>query len=416
MTPSAAHFNATPFPRARTLLLAAALAAMVLPSAASASPARPAPEVSRPTAAPTSSTIDLVKVADVTDPVLAISPKGDNARLFIVLKGGTIRIVKNGTLRSTPFLNISGKVSRGSEQGLLGLAFHPNFATNRRFYVNFTNTSGNTVVRRYRASASNPDVVEPGSGRTILKIQQPYSNHNGGMIAFGKDGYLYIGTGDGGSGGDPGNRAQSKSSLLGKILRINVNGKTATKNYRIPSSNPYVGRPGRDEIWQRGLRNPWRWSFDRSTDALWIGDVGQNKYEEVDRVTWTSSGPGKATNWGWRVMEGNHCYNPASGCNTTGKKRPLVEYSHGSNGRCSVTGGYVYRGSDVAALRGWYVYGDYCSGEVWAVSATASRPASPVRLLGTGSGRLISGFGQDASGELYLCDLANDAVYQIVAN
>ncbi len=414
--PPAARLVAGP---ARGLLATAigvALAATMLPGAASASPA-PAPvTAAAATAAPTASTIRLVKVADVPDPVLAISPKGDNARLFIVTKGGRIRIVKNGTLLPTAFLNISSKVSKGSEQGLLGLAFHPNFATNRRFYVYYTNLSGNTVVRQYKASTANRDVAASGSARTIIKIKQPYSNHNGGMIAFGQDGYLYIGTGDGGSAGDPGNRAKDKGSLLGKMLRIDINGKTAKKNYRNPSSNPYVGRPGRNEIWQRGLRNPWRWSFDRSTDALWIGDVGQGRYEEVDRVKWTRSGPGRATNWGWRVMEGNHCYKPASGCNTSGKKRPLVEYSHGSNGRCSVTGGYVYRGSAIPALRGWYVYGDYCSGEVWAVSAGAKRPARPVRLLGTGSGRLVSGFGQDASGELYVCDLANDAVYRIVAS
>ncbi len=416
MTRFAASSIQLPVRGVRALALATALAATVLPGAASASPA-PAPErVATPTAAPTASTIRLVKVADVTDPVLAISPKGDTARLFIVTKGGRIRIVKDGSLLSTSFLNLSTKVSSGSEQGLLGLAFHPSFASNRRFYVDYTNLSGNTVVREYKASASNPDVVEPGSGRTIIKIKQPFSNHNGGMIAFGKDGYLYIGTGDGGSAGDPGNRAQDKDKLLGKMLRIDVNGTTRKKHYRIPASNPYVGRPGRNEIWQRGLRNPWRWSFDRSTDALWIGDVGQARYEEVDRVKWTSSGPGKGVNWGWHVMEGNHCYHPASGCNKSGKKRPLAEYSHSSNGRCAITGGYVYRGSAIPALRGWYVYGDYCSGEVWAVSAGASRPASPVRLLGTGSGRLISGFGQDASGELYLCDLSADAVYRIAAS
>ena len=399
----------------RAVVLTVALTAAVLPGAVSASPA-PAPERPAPgTAAPTASTIRLVKVADVSDPVLAISPKGDRARLFIVTKGGRIRIVKNGTLLPTAFLNISSKVSKGSEQGLLGLAFHPNFATNRRFYVNYTNANGNTVVRRYRASASNPDVVERGSGRTIIKIKQPYSNHNGGMIAFGKDGYLYIGTGDGGSGGDPGNRAQARD-VAGQDAPHQRQRQDREEALPHPVSNPYVGRPGRNEIWQRGLRNPWRWSFDRSNGNLWIGDVGQGRYEEVDRVKRTSSGPGKAVNWGWRVMEGNHCYNPASGCKKSGKKRPLAEYSHSSNGRCAITGGYVYRGSTIPALKGWYLYGDYCSGEVWAVSATASRPASPVRLLGTGSGRLVSGFGEDASGELYLCDLADDAVYRIAAN
>jgi glucose/arabinose dehydrogenase len=400
--------------RAGLAMAASALLLSMLPASATAG-IGPAPITDGGVlSAPTSSTIRLVKVADVAKPVLVTSPRDGTDRQFIVGKGGRIRVIENGTLLSASFLDISRSVSTGSEQGLLGLAFHPSYSTNRKFYVNYTDTNGNTVVREYKASSSNRNVVESGSGRTILRITQPYSNHNGGMLAFGRDGYLYIGTGDGGSAGDPGNRAQSIDSLLGKILRINVNGTTSTRAYKIPSSNPYVGRSGRDEIWQRGLRNPWRFSFDRSSGSLWIGDVGQKRYEEVDRAIRTTSGPGKAVNWGWRVMEGRHCYKPSSGCSTTGKKKPLVEYSHSSNGRCAVTGGYVYRGSAIPALTGWYIYGDYCSGEVWAVSAGASSPATPVRLLGTGSGRLISGFGEDASGRLYLCDL-NGAVYRIVA-
>ena len=400
--------------RSAAALLGAVLASSLLPGPAAALSVPSVPPVASVVAAPTSSTVRLVKVADVASPVLATSPRDGTNRLFIVSKAGRIRIVKNGTLLSTSFLNLSSQVSKGSEQGLLGLAFHPGFKTNRKLYVNYTNTSGDTVIREYRASSSNPDVVAAGSGRTILRIAQPYSNHNGGMLAFGRDGYLYIGTGDGGSSGDPGNRAQDKGSLLGKMLRINVNGSTSKRNYLIPSSNPYVGKAGRDEIWQRGLRNPWRFSFDRSTGSLWIGDVGQGRYEEVDRAVRTSSGPGKAVNWGWRVMEGRRCYRPSTGCNTSGKKLPLVQYSHASNGRCAVTGGTVYRGSAIPALRGWYVYGDYCSGEVWAVSAGASSPASPVRLLGAGSGRMVSGFGEDDAGELYVCDL-NGSVYRIVA-
>ena len=394
------------------LLTAAVMLAGLLPATASAAIA-PAPITGGSTAAaPTSSTIDLVKVADVNAPVLAIGAGDGSGRLFIVEKGGRIRIVKNGNLLATPFLDISSSVSRGGEQGLLGLAFHPSFETNRKFYVNFTNTAGNTVIREYKASSTNRDRVASGSARTLLKITQPYSNHNGGMLAFGRDGYLYIGTGDGGSAGDPGNRAQSLNSLLGKMLRIDVNGRTSTKPYRVPGSNPYVGRAGLNEIWQRGLRNPWRFSFDRSNGNLWIGDVGQNTWEEVDRAVRTSSGPGKAINWGWRVMEGRHCYQPASGCNTSGKKKPLVEYKH-TDGRCSITGGYVYRGSAIPALRGYYVYGDYCTGEVWAVASGASAPAAGIRLLDTP--RAIAGFGQDDQGELYLCDLGGDAVYKIVA-
>jgi glucose/arabinose dehydrogenase len=395
------------------LLAATALLAGLAPATGSAA-ILPVPITGAATtaAAPNGSTIALAKVADVTAPVLAISAGDGTSRLFIVEKGGRIRIVKNGSLLATPFLDISGSVSRGGEQGLLGLAFHPAFETNRKFYVNFTNTSGNTVVREYKASSSNPDRTASGSGRTLLQIGQPYANHNGGMLAFGRDGYLYIGTGDGGSAGDPGNRAQSIKTLLGKMLRIDVNGTTSTKPYRIPRSNPYVGRPGLNEIWQRGLRNPWRFSFDRSNGNLWIGDVGQGTWEEVDRAVRTSTGPGKAVNWGWRVMEGRHCYKPSTGCNTSGKKKPLVEYKH-ADGRCSVTGGYVYRGSGIPALRGYYVYGDYCTGEVWAVAAGASAPATGIRLLDTS--RMISGFGQDDRGELYLCDIAGGGVYRIVA-
>jgi len=394
-------------------ILGAGLLASMLPGAAAAATMPTAMTDGATADAPTGSTVRLVKVASVTRPVLAIGARDGTNRLFIVEKGGRIRIVKNGTLLASSFLNVSASVSKGGEQGLLGLAFHPSFKTNRKFYVNYTNTSGDTIIREYKASPTNPNVVQSGSGRTILKIAQPYANHNGGMIAFGRDGYLYIGTGDGGSGGDPGNRAQSTSSLLGKMLRINVNGRTSTRNYLIPSSNPYVGKPGLNEIWQRGLRNPWRFSFDRSTGSLWIGDVGQGRYEEVDRAIRTTAGPGKGINWGWRVMEGNHCFNPSSGCSTTGKTRPLNEYSHASTGGCAVTGGYVYRGAAIPALRGWYVYGDYCNGQVWAVSAGAGRNTTPVDLLSTGM--MISGFGQDDAGELYLCDL-NGAVYRIVAS
>jgi len=399
----------------RLTVVAAMAIAASLPSPVAASTQT---AVTGGTAAPAALTSTSVKLTVVTSavsqPVLATSARDGTGRLFIVEKTGKIRIVKDGSLLATPFLDLSASVSNGGEQGLLGLAFHPSYKTNRKLYVNYTDRSGNTVVREFRASTTNPDRVAGSTGRTIIRIAQPYANHNGGMIAFGRDGYLYIGMGDGGSGGDPGNRAQSTSTLLGKMLRINVNGKTSTRNYTIPSSNPYVGRTGRDEIWQRGLRNPWRFSFDRANGNLWIGDVGQNKYEEVDRAVRTTTGPGRAINWGWRVMEGFHCYRPATGCSTSGKKNPLLEYSHASDGRCAVTGGYVYRGKAIPALAGWYVYGDYCSGEVWAVPGTASSKPTPVRLLGTGSGRLVAGFGQDDAGELYLCDF-NGTVYRIDA-
>ena len=415
MTPATRAFPAL-HRHLRIAVLVAMTIATALPSPTAASVAGvPITGVGPSPAAPTSSTVKLTVVTSaVTQPVLVTSPRDGTNRLFIVEKTGRIRIVKSGSLLSQPFLDISGSVSKGGEQGLLGLAFHPGFKTNHKFYVDYTDRSGNTVVREYRASSTNPNRVAAGSGRTIIRIAQPYANHNGGMIAFGRDGYLYIGTGDGGSAGDPGRRAQSTSSLLGKMLRINVNGRTATRNYLTPASNPYVGRPGRNEIWQRGLRNPWRFSFDRANGNLWIGDVGQNRYEEVDRAVRPTSGPGRGVNWGWRTMEGFPCYSPATGCSTTGRKKPLLEYSHATNGRCAITGGYVYRGKAIPALAGWYVYGDYCSGEVWAVSSTASSRPTPVVLLGAGSGRLISGFGQDDTGALYLCDL-NGTVYRIDA-
>jgi len=397
---------------AASVVLAATVAALAAPAASAWVAPRRLTDGGATQAAPTASSMRLTKIADVPQPVLAIGAHDGTGRLFVVSKAGRIRIVNNGTVLATPFLDISSSVSKGGEQGLLGLAFHPSFKTNRKLYVDFTNAAGDTVIREYRASAGNPNVVDRASGRTLLTIHQPYANHNGGMLAFGPGGYLFIGMGDGGSGGDPGNRAQRIDTLLGKILRINVNGTSSKHQYLIPRSNPYVGRTGRNEIWQRGLRNPWRFSFDRTNGNLWIGDVGQNTYEEVDRAPKTSTGPGRNVNWGWRVMEGRHCYRPATGCNRTGKKLPLTEYSHAANGRCAISGGYVYRGSAIPALAGWYVYGDYCSGEVWAVRATASAPATPVRLIGPGTGRLISGFGEGNGGELYLCDL-NGTVYRI---
>jgi glucose/arabinose dehydrogenase len=404
--------------RRRLTTLVAAASAAALAAALVAGPAvarsTKVPDASaRPVAgAPSASTVALDKIADVSNPVLAISPPGDD-RLFIVLQGGRIKIVKNGSLLPTDFLDIRDLVSKGSEQGLLGLAFHPDYATNRRYFVNFTNRDGDTVVREYLASPSNPDRSNRSSARAILKINQPYSNHNGGMLAFGPDDYLYIGMGDGGDGGDPGNRAQDKDSLLGKMLRIDIDRTQGDRHYRNPSTNPYVGEKGANEVWQRGLRNPWRFSFDRVTGDLLIGDVGQGEWEEIDLGRNTSKGPGRGFNFGWRVMEGTHCFRPSSGCTKSGKILPIAEYGHGG-GKCAVTGGYVYRGSAIPDLQGWYVFGDFCSGEVWALDPTDTRPADMVRIMGEGSGRLVSGFGEDADGELYLCDQGSDAVYRIV--
>jgi glucose/arabinose dehydrogenase len=355
-------------------------------------------------AAPSDAHIKLTRIASgLSKPVFATTAPDGSGRVFIVEQTGRIRILKSGRVLSTPFLNIASSVSRGSEQGLLGLAFHPNFKSNGKLYVNFTRLDGDTVIREYRVSATNPNVVSPSSKRLILRIDQPYSNHNGGGIAFGPDGYLYIGMGDGGGGGDPQNRAQNLASLLGKMLRIDVNGTSGSRPYRIPASNPFVGKSGLDQIWQYGLRNPWRWSFDRATGDLWIGDVGQNSWEEIDRAPKTTSGAGRGVNWGWDILEGRHCYpSSVSSCSTTGKTMPLVEYPH-SGGRCAVTGGYVYRGTRIPALVGGYVFGDYCSGEIWVVAANATAPATPTLLLNTGL--LISSFGESTTHELLVTDL-----------
>ena len=383
-------------------VVASSVPAAAVPAAAVPPPGVPAAVVA---AAPGSAHIKLTPSATgLSNPVFAIGARDGSGRVFIVEKTGRIRIQKSGKLLKTPFLNISSSVSRGPEQGLLGLAFHPNFKSNRKLYVDFTRLDGATVIREYRVSATNPNIVDPSSKRLIIRIAQPYANHNGGGIGFGPDGYLYIGMGDGGGSGDPQNRAQNLSSLLGKMLRIDVNGTSGSRNYRIPASNPWVGKAGFDEIWEYGLRNPWRWSFDRGTGALWIGDVGQDNWEEIDRATKTSSGAGRGLNWGWDTLEGFHCYpSSVSSCSTSGKTQPLLEYPH-SGSRCAVTGGYVYRGSRIPALVGGYVFGDYCSGEIWVVPANAASPATPTLLLNTGL--LISSFGESTTNELLVTDLA----------
>ena len=342
-------------------------------------------------------------VSGLHSPVFVTSPRDGTGRLFVVEQGGRIRVIRNGVLLPTPFLSIPDQVATGGERGLLGLAFHPNYRVNGRFYVFFTRArDGDLAVNEYHVSSTNPDVATRLNDRRIITIDHPYSNHNGGHIAFGPDGYLYIGTGDGGGSGDPGNRAQSLTSLLGKMLRINVNGTLGPRQYRNPHSNPYVGRYGRNEIWSRGLRNPWRWSFDRLTGDLWIGDVGQNRYEEIDRskVSTTGTSRGRGVNYGWRVMEGRHCYRPATGCNRAGKVVPVVEYPHSQG--CSVTGGYVYRGAAVPALAARYVFGDYCSGSIWTIPRNAPTPATRTLLMATGMN--ISSFGEDQAGELYVVD------------
>jgi len=340
------------------------------------------------------------------------APPGDTTRLFIVEKTGTIRIFRNGALLPGAFLDLSTQVSHGSEQGLLGLAFHPRYASNGKFYVDYTDAQGDTRVVEYLVS-SNPDVAS-GTWRSILIVDQPYSNHNAGQLAFGPDGDLYVGFGDGGSAGDPQDRAQNPDSLLGKMLRIHVDAPdpAAGTEYSIPPDNPFVGRSGyRPEIWALGLRNPWRYAFDRATGDLYIADVGQNLWEEVDVEPAGRGG----RNYGWNVTEGFHCYSAAQ-CDTTGFTAPVVEYGHDAG--CSITGGYVYRGRAVPDLDGVYFYGDYCSGFVRSFRyangvATDERDwTSSLRTSSGGAMAGLSSFGQDARGELYLLLLGGE-IYRI---
>ncbi|MBA2255305.1 MAG: PQQ-dependent sugar dehydrogenase [Chloroflexi bacterium] len=323
-----------------------------------------------------------------------------DSRLFVVEQPGRIRILRpphgsvtTWTIDATPYLDIQGLVQYSGEEGLLGLAFHPGYAENGRFFLYYTNNAGNNVVALGRRTSFNRGELI----RTILPIFHPtYGNHNGGMINFGPDGNLYIGTGDGGGTGNPTNTAQNTTSLLGKILRIDV---TGTSTYTVPPSNPWANdsNPNRRLVWSYGLRNPWRWSFDRADGKMWIADVGEDRWEEVNRA-----GTGEAVNYGWRVMEGRACYNPSSGCNTSGKKRPHAVYAN-SGSHCAVTGGYVYRGSLYPSLVGRYIFADFCSGYIWNISATGPELSSLPAAYS--SGRSISGFGESSSGEVYVTDI-----------
>ena len=400
--------------RPASLAALAALSTLVAVAPAGASVARPAPEAApaAPTAyVPGGENIVFHRLGGswtFRQPILVTHAGDGSGRRFVVEQGGLVYIVNryNGVL-GTPLIDLRSLVSTGGERGLLGLVFDPNHETNGRFYVNYTDRAGDTVIAQYRVLTHNRNKTYYGSRRVIMTIDQPYANHNGGHMSFGRDGYLYIGTGDGGSGGDPGNRAQNLGSLLGKILRIDVNRSTSGRNYGIPPTNPYVDQTGLDEIWARGLRNPWRWSFDRKTWDLWIADVGQELYEEINVARYVQ-GNGRGANYGWRVMEGKHCYNPSS-CNPSGYTLPVMEYSH-AGGRCSITGGYVYRGGRFPVLQGAYLFADFCSGEIWATRADspgtfdhlATRPAN------------VTSFGEDETGYLYITQ-TNGQVFYITA-
>jgi glucose/arabinose dehydrogenase len=302
---------------------------------------------------------------------------------------------------ATPFIDIRSRVAGGGERGLLGLAFHPSHASNRRFFLSYTRTSGGqlqSVIAEYQASAADPNTADTAE-RVVLTVDQPFDNHNGGQIQFGPDGYLYIGLGDGGSGGDPHGNGQNLGTLLGKLLRIDVD---STQPYAVPPDNPFVGQGGaRAEIWALGFRNPWRFSFDPTTGRLFAGDVGQGSFEEVDIVV-------KGGNYGWNVMEGLHCFSPPTGCNTSGLELPIAEYDHTEG--ISITGGYVYRGTLIPELAGRYVFGDFGSGRVWQLTEGTAGTWTRALLLDTSLN--ISSFGRDAAGEILVVDY-NGGVYRL---
>jgi len=351
--------------------------------------------------------IDLQPVASGLDQPVDIANAADGTgRLFIVEKPGRIRVLQNGELSSVPFLDIAGRVgSGGSEQGLLGLAFHPDYVRNGFFFVNYTDRQGDTVISRF-VVGQDPAQADPSSKVVILTVDQPAANHNGGQLAFGPDGLLYAGLGDGGGSGDPSGNGQNTQTLLGKMLRLDVD---HGQPYTVPAGNPFVGSPGyRPEIWATGLRNPWRFSFDRLTGDLYIADVGQNEYEEIDYQP--AGGPG-GENYGWSIMEGLHCYPAGAACDRAGLTLPVAEYDHLQG--CSVTGGYVYRGQQFPSLNGIYLFGDYCSGRIWALAQDGQ---GQWRMAEVGRADIgPSSFGEDEAGELYLADLQSGQLYQIVA-
>jgi len=361
---------------------------------------------SPPGTAPPATTDSLRLVPVVTSglssPVYLTAPTGDTARLFVVEQSGQIRIVQHGQLLPAAFLDIHTRLVSGGEQGLLSVAFHPNYGTNGYLYVNYTDLNGDTRVERYTVSAADSNLADTATHKLIIFIPQPYTNHNGGLVMFGPDGMFYIGMGDGGSVGDPQNRAQSPDSLLGKLLRIDVDGGDP---YAIPAGNPFAASGGAKEIWALGLRNPWRFAFDRSAGLLYIGDVGQGAWEEVDVQPASRGG----LNYGWRIMEGAHCYNPAN-CSSAGLVLPAVEYDH-SNGQCAIIGGFVYRGTRFPALAGQYFYADLCAGWVRSFSYAGGAVTGQTSWnLDLSPGSPLS-FGEDARGELYL--LTGGGVYRI---
>ena len=367
--------------------------------------------VAAPTFDPTVNQIALEPFLEGFDQPLFLTHAGDESgRIFVVEKAGTIRIVVDGAAVETPFLDITDRVTTaGNEQGLLGLAFPPNYTESGYFFVHYSDLDGNTAISRFQVDPANPDVADPASEFFVLQIEDPAQNHNGGMLLFGPDDYLWIGMGDGGGGGDTFGNGQNPDTLLGKMMRLDVTSDPSVP-YVIPPDNPWVnadwnGVDVRDEVWAIGLRNPWRYSFDRHTGDLWIADVGQNVYEEVNyNVEGTQGG----INYGWPIMEGLHCFE-AGDCDQTGLQLPVFEYDHSQG--CSITGGYVYRGGEYPMLQGVYLFGDYCSGTIWATIPNPDGSWNTTEML-TADAR-ISSFGEDENGELYVTDLSSGTIYRV---
>jgi glucose/arabinose dehydrogenase len=344
-------------------------------------------------------------VAQLQEPIFVAMRPGDPDTIYIAQRGGRLRQMQNGALVDAPVLDISSMISAGGERGLLGFAFSPD-ATH--LYVDYTDTNGNSNIDEYGVGADGS--IDPATRRRVLFQDQPYANHNGGEVIFGPDGYLYIGFGDGGSAGDPQRHGLDLSTWLGKILRIDPR-QNGDQPYSVPADNPFVDRQGaKPEIWSYGLRNPWRFSFDAATNDLWIGDVGQGSIEEVDRAT-VAEGAGKGVNWGWSAFEGRSRYNDDQP--TAGAVGPVFQFTH-AGGNCSVTGGYVYRGTAIPALRGAYVYTDYCAYGVRAIAVAADGTAGDAVQLTSDPGSIVS-FGEGPGSELYVCSLAGNAVYRIDA-
>lgn len=406
-----------PAPAAAALSPAATLAATllaVLLASCGGGGGGSAPAVQAEPPAPTPPAPFMLALREVASglqaPLYLTAPAGD-ARRFIVERAGRIRVLAgDGSLRTTPYLDLTGLISTNGEGGLLSMAFHPSYAQNGKFYLYYTDKFGNIAIDEAQVAAGSPDLADANSLKRLITIPHPtYSNHYGGLLAFGPDGYLYAGTGDGGSEGDPNGNAQNLGSLLGKLLRLNVDTPQAPL-YLVPPDNPFAGQEGkRGEIWAYGLRNPWRFAFDAATGALYIADVGQALKEEVDVVASTL----KPANYGWNIMEGSGCYNAAS-CPQQGLTLPVFEYEHGSNNAngCAITGGFVYRGAALPELAGRYLYSDYCKGFLKSF-LLANGAASEARDWAVGDIGRVPSFGQDAAGELYMLSEAGK-VYLIV--